>query len=147
MLIPELSMDALELEVRLRQSAQSDDPPWDHRLLIEELEQSGAGIEAVEPILRFMEEHPLLELGVPGSLVHFVETFADERYEPLLLASLRRRPTSHTVWMLNRVINGKKSRVDRLALCVEMGAARNHPLADDETRLSAQEFLDLHNDR
>ncbi len=61
----------------------------------------GVGIETVEPVLRFMEAHASIDFGSPGPLVHFVERFAGARYVEALIASLDRRPTSHTAWMMN----------------------------------------------
>ncbi len=69
---------------------------------------SGIGLEAVEPILRFMEANPLWDFGSPGALVHFVERFYGKGYEELLATSILRLPTAHTAWMLNRIINGEK---------------------------------------
>lgn len=45
---------------------------------MQEIEESG--IEAVEPLLQFMERHPLSDFGSPGSIVHFVETFYKQGY-------------------------------------------------------------------
>ena len=53
-----------------------------------------------------MERHPLTEFGTPGSLVHFCEKFSGNGYEELLEQSVRKAPTVHTTWMLNRLING-----------------------------------------
>jgi hypothetical protein len=33
------------------------------------------GFEAVAPISRFMKNHPDVDYGAPGNLVHFIETF------------------------------------------------------------------------
>ena len=74
--------------------------------LTDSWQQAHAGVESVDPILRFMEEHPSLDFGMPGPLTHYVESFHGAGYEDMLLASLDRRPTFHTVWMLNRLING-----------------------------------------
>lgn len=64
--------------------------------------------ESVEPILQLMEKYPLVEFGTPGALTHFIESFAKEDfewYENLIVQSVKRKPTVHTVWLLNRVIN------------------------------------------
>ena len=37
--------------------------------LVEQWETSGVGIEVVEPVLRFMEQHPGIDFGAPGPLV------------------------------------------------------------------------------
>ncbi len=66
-------------------------------------DEESIGSEAVEPILQFMESHPDLDYGSPGPLVQFVES---RRHEDKLIESIERRPTFHTMWMLNRLING-----------------------------------------
>jgi hypothetical protein len=76
--------------------------------LSDELSNVSDGFDAVDPILRFMEEHPHFDFGCPGPLVHFVETFYKKGYEDRLCQSIRKRPTPHTIWMLNRLINGSK---------------------------------------
>jgi hypothetical protein len=95
----------------------------------------------VEPILRFMESNPSLDFGMPGPLVHFVESFFRRGYEQKLVDSVRRRPTSHTVWMLNRVINGTTSVEERQGLIEAMKEASTNPLADIDARLKATHFL------
>ena len=77
---------------------------------IMKLETQNIGIEAVAPLLQLMERHPLFDFGVPGAIVHFVERFYKRGYEELLIDSVKRRPTMHTVWMLNRIINGSENK-------------------------------------
>src|SRR5882724_7027675 len=69
--------------------------------------------DAVEPILRFMENNPKVDFGTPGPLVHFVESFSGQGYEQKLIDSLTRKPTTHTVWMANRVVNGSQDPDER----------------------------------
>ncbi len=52
-----------------------------------------------------MERYPLIEFGSPGALVHYVETFSGKGYEELLYESIEKKPTVHTLWMLNHIIN------------------------------------------
>ena len=59
----------------------------------------------IEWILHFMEENPKIDYGMPGPLVHFMEKKYKKGYEKLLLESIKRKPTEHTVWMLNRILN------------------------------------------
>lgn len=61
----------------------------------------------IKAILELMEKNPLTDWGMPGALVHFVETCDDKVYKKLLLESVIRCPTVHTLWMLNREYNGK----------------------------------------
>lgn len=70
-----------------------------------QIEKENLGVSAVEPLLLFMERHPLTDFGMPGAIVHYVEQFYKNGYEDLLIASVTRRPTLHTVWMINRIKN------------------------------------------
>lgn len=99
----------------------------------------GAGIETVIPLLQIMERHPLDDFGMPGAMVHFIETF-DPEYEIYLVESLKRRPALHTVWMLNRCINGNPRKNEYIHLLEEI-ANRND--IEKEIKNSAQEFIDF----
>ena len=113
--------------------------------LVEDWESANIGFEAIEPILRFMEEHPSIEFGTPGALVHFVETFYRDHkddYETKLLESVSRRPTSHTVWMLNRLINGTKIPNEKQRLVVAMTQAKQNPLVDPVALDEINRFLE-----
>ena len=70
-----------------------------------QIEEENLGVSAVEPLLLFMERHPLSDFGMPGAIVHYVEQFYKNGYEDLLITSVTRRPTLHTVWMINRIKN------------------------------------------
>jgi hypothetical protein len=74
--------------------------------VIEEIEERDDADEAITPILELMERNPNVDFGMPGPLVHFVEKYYKKGYEEKLVDSLRRLPTKHTLWMLNRIING-----------------------------------------
>jgi hypothetical protein len=71
----------------------------------EELEKRLDAFDAIESILMLMENNPDVDYGMPGALVHFMETFYKKGYEEKLVESLTRKPTEYTVWMLNRLIN------------------------------------------
>ena len=73
---------------------------------MEEIEENYNQLDSVQPLLRLMERHSLTDFGGPGPIVHFVERFYKKGYEEELLLSIKRMPTLHTVWMLNRLING-----------------------------------------
>jgi len=55
---------------------------------------------AIPELFAVMERFPDAELGTPGPLVHTLERI---NYVEELVASLRRRPTPHAVWMVNRI--------------------------------------------
>src|SRR5258708_6628507 len=98
-------MTSKEVARQLKGIASADDFVNSSHELTEAWSTAEVGLECIQPILRFMEEHPHLEYGVPGPLVHFIETFcpiAQKEYEKKLIESVTRRPTMLTVWMLNR---------------------------------------------
>jgi hypothetical protein len=88
------------------------------------------GAESIDPVLRFMESNPDLDLGSPGPLVPFVEKFLGRGYEQKLFDSVRRKPTVYTIWMLKRLYNWTQDPVFRNSLVVELRTAKEHPLAD-----------------
>ena len=119
----------------------SDDFEYEADEKMEQLIAEGAGFEIVAPILAMMERHPLADFGSPGCLVHFVEKF-DPDYESCLVESLQRRPAMHTVWMLNRCINGNSKKEEYMNLLKEIVGRED---VEPEIRTFAQEFLDYQN--
>jgi hypothetical protein len=109
--------------------------------LTEAWSAADVGFESVEPILRFMEEHPTLDYGMPGPLVHFIEEFYTKGYEEKLVESVSRIPTMMTVWMLNRVLNGTEEPAKRQLLIQAMRQAASNPKADQSTLERIQGFL------
>ena len=77
-------MNAADATRELEEIASAgDDFEWQSGQLTAKWEGDPKGFEAVEPILRFMENHPDVDYGTPGPLVHFVETFPN--YEEKLI--------------------------------------------------------------
>jgi hypothetical protein len=76
--------------------------------VIEKIEEREDAFDAIDSILMLMERNPNVDFGTPGPLVHFAERFYKNGYEEKLVDSLKRCPTKHTVWMLNRIINGSQ---------------------------------------
>ncbi|MBQ4165036.1 MAG: hypothetical protein IJD85_01785 [Oscillospiraceae bacterium] len=114
----------------------SDYFQYDMEEKMELIKQNGAGIETVTPILEIMERHPLEDFGMPGAMVHFAESFGEE-YKPLLISSLKKRPSMHTVWMLNRCINGSANKDEYIALLKEISELTD---IEKEIRDSAEDF-------
>jgi hypothetical protein len=110
--------------------------------LVAQWRTAGEGLEAVDAILRFLAEHPQLDVGSPGALVHFVERFYGHGYEAKLVESLRRRPTAHTAWMLNRVVNGSNVPAERQRFIEVMRQARVHPGIDASAAQQLDHFLE-----
>ena len=61
--------------------------------------------DLVAPILEFISEHPEVDFGSPGYLVHFVERFYHQGYEDLLMEVVGKKPILHNIWMLHRCCN------------------------------------------
>ncbi|MBE6889875.1 MAG: hypothetical protein E7485_07670 [Ruminococcaceae bacterium] len=114
----------------------SDYFQYDMEEKMELIKQNGAGIETVAPILEIMERNPLEDFGMPGAMVHFAESFGEE-YQPLLINSLKKRPSMHTVWMLNRCINGSANKDEYIALLKEISERTD---IEKEIRDSAEDF-------
>ncbi len=131
-----------EVSDQLEHLASAEDFASRSAELVDRWNAAEVGFEAVEPILRFMEEHRSIEFGMPGALVHFVERFHRNGYEEKLLDSISRRPTRHTVWMLNRVINGTSEPATKQRLITAMAHARSNPLVDSNALNQIQRFLE-----
>lgn len=117
----------------------SDDFDYELDEKMELIKAEGAGLETVTPLLQIMERHPLDYFGMPGATVHFIETFYPD-YEPYLIESLKRRPTLHTVWMLNRCINAAPQKDEYLSL---MKAIADREDIEPEIKKDAQDFYDF----
>lgn len=59
------------------------------------------------------------DFGVPGAMVHFIEGFSPQ-YEPFLVDSIRRCPSMHTLWMLNRCINAEHHKDEYMGILAEV---------------------------
>ena len=108
---------------------------------MEEIEENYNQLDSVQPLLRLMERHPLTDFGSPGPIVHFVERFYKKGYEEELLLSLKRMPTLHTVWMLNRLINGTDQAEVYLDLLKDIS---ENVSCDKEIREEALHFLSIY---
>jgi hypothetical protein len=110
--------------------------------IIEEIEERENAFEAIQPIFKLMEKYPDINFGRPGPLVHFVEKFYKNGYEEKLVESLKKQPTQHTVWMLNRVINGSQG--DRKEYFINVfDSIIAFPNLDDEILSLASRFKSL----
>ena len=116
----------------------SDDFEMIEEECVEKIEESGFGLDAVEPLLKFMERHPLADFGAPGAIAYFVEKYYKKGYEEILYQSVKRSPAMHTVWMLNRICNAKNS-PDKFRQLLAETAERND--IDKAISKSAKEFL------
>lgn len=95
--------------------------------------------ELVEPILDIIGTNPEVDFGMPGDLVHFVECFYKKGYEELLIASVRKNPTAHNVWMVHRCYNDIKNPMHKKfkELIIEL---RNNQSISNDLKAVIDEF-------
>jgi len=127
---------------RLSEISQDEDS-FPYRLddLVKELPNTDDGLILVPIIFRFLEDHPDLDYGSPGALVHYVEKFWKRGYEKYLVESVSRHPISHTIGMLNSLVNGTKDAASKMQLVELMRSTARHPLADSATQERATHYL------
>lgn len=78
---------------------------YETNAILEKILENDNALAYVEPLINVIESNPEIDYGMPGPVIHFIENFPTEDYVEILLNSLKRKPTSHTLWMLNRIIN------------------------------------------
>jgi len=111
-----------------------------------ELAAMADAYNAVEPMLRLIEANECVDFGAPGPLVHFVERFYRSGYEDKLVDSVRRSPTRHNLWMLNRMINAARAE-EKEYLLTELDQVVRRKDVTDNTREAARQFLSMHENR
>ena len=136
-------METLNSIIQKMEAGMQDNEDFENVMMdcMEEIEEIYNQLDSVQPLLRLMERHPLTDFGSPGPIVHFVERFYKKGYEEELLLSLKRMPTLHTVWMLNRLINGTDQAEVYLELLKEISDNTSY---DKEIREEALHFLSIH---
>ena len=110
---------------------------------IDAITNAGYKSEAIEPLLQLFERHPIAYFGDPGAIVHFIEQFGGE-YEDSLAASVKRTPTSTTVWMLNRCINAGEYVEEFMDILKEIAGRTD---VDKTIAERAQEYVEFQESR
>ena len=136
-------METLNSIIQKMEAGMQDNEDFETVMMdcMEEIEENYNQLDSVQPLLRLMERHPLTDFGSPGPIVHFVERFYKKGYEEEFLLSLKRMPTLHTVWMLNRLINGTDQAEVYLELLKEISENASY---NKEIREEALHFLSIH---
>lgn len=99
--------------------------------------------EAIGPIIELIASNPTTDFGNPGPLVHFLENFDERQYDEKLVESIRRCPTGHTLFMLNRIINGAKASKKKSYLEL-FDFVINAPQVSKTVQEIAREFRSFH---
>jgi hypothetical protein len=95
----------------------------------------------IPEMFRLMERLPGADLGSPGPLVHTLEAIPG--YEPYLAESMRRKPSSLSVWMVNRILNSYVSEDRRAFWLALLKRAAGDPELIESVRSDARDFLSL----
>lgn len=111
--------------------------------LADEIEKHPEGAKLVSAILSLFEKFPNEDFGMPGPLAHVAERFYRKGYEDHLAVSLRRSPTSLTIWLANRIVNANDANSSKFLELLMQIAGRS----DFGTTLTeeARNFVALHN--
>lgn len=133
-------MNATEIKKQLENIKSSQDFSSLCYELTDSWSAQGLGPESIDPVLEFMEENRI-DFGMPGPLVHYVENWFSKGYEEKLIRSIRRRPTPHLVWMLNRAINGTEEPAARRRLVAILKEIPANPASDEAVRAEVEFFL------
>jgi hypothetical protein len=112
--------------------------------IAEKLTSHNVDLECVEPILKLMEKYPCLSFGSPGALTHYMEKFYKKGYEQLLVQSVKRTPTVHTLWLLNRLINGADTETVKIYVAILYQVYQNAS-NPQEVRDEAKHFYEYQN--
>lgn len=107
---------------------------------VDRIKESENPFDFVEPILQLMEEYPEADFGQPGPLTHFAEMFYKNGYEELLYQSVSRKPTLHTVWMMNRIMNNSNF-VNKASYIDLLNEVINRSAVDEAIKDRITDFL------
>ena len=101
--------------------------------------------QAADSLFALFERLEGRDLGLPGPVVHTLEELAD--YQTKLILAVQRKPTTYTVWMLNRVLNAPLPPERREFLLDLFQATLSHPLASTATKADVGGFIEYQQSR
>ncbi|MEM6843066.1 MAG: hypothetical protein AAF632_12630 [Bacteroidota bacterium] len=94
----------------------TDDPRTSNELLLDEILKDFYKNEDAKLIIpalfELLEKYPEADFGVPGPIIHTLESFEDD-YEEHLFLSIKRKPVPMTILMLNRIVNASENLSER----------------------------------
>ena len=92
-------------------------------------------------IFKFTENCQDADIGSPGPFVHLIEKHYPD-YVPELLESIKTKPTSSSVHMLNRILNSELTAEDRKNYLVLLKLASQNEAASEIVREEAIAFYE-----
>ena len=97
------------------------------------------GSKVITPLLELLERNPLVNFGSPGAIVHYLEKL--DGYKEQLVKSIKKIPTLHTIWMLNRCINIHDEKEREYMNLLRSILSRND--VNNTIKESAKEFIEF----
>lgn len=73
--------------------------------ILERIKAEENGESYIHDLMEFMSENPALDYGMPGPIIHFIESYGIDKYIDTLLELENSKPNVYFNWMLNRIIN------------------------------------------
>jgi hypothetical protein len=101
--------------------------------------------DIVSYLFEWFEMHWDKDLGSPGPFVHFIEEKDD--YREALVTSVCRKPTTHSLWMVNRIMNGMQSGIGKDTWINLLKSVVNNKVSDDCTVKAAEDYIDYQNSK
>ena len=95
---------------------------------------------------RLFERNANADFGMPGPLVECLDR-CYPRYVEQLMASVLRKPTMYTLWMVNQILISPCEANVRASLMAALQAASTNDLAETPIREQASHFLHHHSAR
>lgn len=115
--------------------------------LIEQLNNSSSDEKYLNRIFELFEKYPGADWGMPGELVHYLESQDTCLFEKALISSIERCPVDHTLWMLNRQCNSKHNKEDIDKYCSIFKNAAERDDVSKSAVESAADFLEYQQER
>ena len=106
---------------------------------VEIIKSRNMGSKVITPLFELLERNPLVSFGGPGAIVHYLEKL--DGYKEQLVKSIKKIPTLHTIWMLNRCINVHDEKEREYMNLLRSILSRND--VDNSIKECAKEFIEF----
>jgi hypothetical protein len=107
---------------------------------VQEISASSIGKVEIEALLGVFERFPEADgFGVFWGVLHALEAL--EGYEPLLIASVQRKPCEFNVLMVNRLLNAGVNQIEGQTLDSLLTAVLSNPQATGQAIDDAKQYL------
>ncbi len=138
--VHEIAADFDSLDASDFDYSNTDSKGWE-RLdeLCDEMREVDDPVACGPVMFRTIERLDGVDLGSPGPLVHSLERWGGH-YEKLLAESIQRKPTPLSVWMVNRIINGRPP--DAESWIAMLRSVAINAVASEETKAQSREFIE-----